>query len=217
MSGMRDEGREMRAEGLNGAFLPASPLPIPHPSSLIPQTTLGGLGGEGHRVQLPAVEAIPAELVGGPNLVRKAERVGPTLLFSPPPAIPRELNHAALSTTLDHSSPDEVGAARTGVHLHSIDHPFRMGMEQVRDQTDDLDPRDGTHERDGRHIVAGREGNDIALEAIGRAGARENFRVDWHGRNISEDRHRLGTSSRSNKTKLTGKSAPERRGGLRQW
>jgi len=181
------------------------------------RATLGRLACDGRRLRLPAVEAIPAELVGGPNLVRKAERVGPTLLFSPPPAIPRELNHAALSTTLDHSSPDEVGAARTGVHLHSIDHPFRMGMEQVRDQTDDLDPRDGTHERDGRHIGAGREGNDIALEAIGRAGARENFRVDWHGRNISEDRHWLGTSSRSNKTKLTGKSAPERRGGLRQW
>ena len=217
MSGMRDEGREMRAEGLNGAFLPASPLPIPHPSSLIPQTTLGGLGGEGHRVQLPAVEAIPAELVGGANLVGKAERVEPAFLFRPPPAVPREVDHAGLSTALDHRRPDEVGAARTGVHLHSIDHPFRMGMEQVRDQTDDLDPRDGTHERDGRHIGAGREGNDIALEAIGRAGAREDFRVDWHGRNISGDRCWLGASAPSTQTKLTARSAPERRGGLRQW
>ena len=172
---------------------------------------------DGHRLQLPAVEAIPAEFVGGANLVREAEGIDPALLFRPPPAIPRELNHAALSTTLDHSSPDEVGAARTGVHLHSIDHPFRMGMEQLSDEADDLDPRDGAHERDGRHISARREVNDVALEAIGRARARQDFGVDWHGRNISGDRRWLGASAPSKQTKLTAKSAPERRGGLRQW
>lgn len=214
MRGMRDGGWGMGEAELRGASIASSPSLIAHPSSLIP---LGGLARRGHGLRLPAVEAIPAELVGGPNLVREAERVGPAFLFSPPPAIPRELNHAGLSATLDHRRPDEVGAARTGVHLHSIDHPFRMGIKQLGDQADDFDSRDRAHEGDRRHIGPRRERNDIALEAICRAGAREDFGVDWHGRNISGDRHRLGTSFPSKQTKLTGKSAPERRGGLRQW
>ena len=179
--------------------------------------TLGGLAGERRGLQLPAVETIPAELVGGANLVGEAERIDPALLFRPPPAIPRELYDPRLAAALDHCSPDEIRAARTGVHLNSIDHPFRMGMEQLSDEADDLDPRDGAHERDGRHISARREVNDVALEAIGRARARQDFGVDWHGRNISGDRDRLRTSSPATRTKLTGKSALERRDGLRQW
>ena len=202
----------MREADLRGATLASSR--IPHPPSHFP---LGGVAGEGRRLQLPAVEAIPAELVGGPNLIGEAERIEPTLLFRAPSAIPRELNYAGLSTTFDHGGPDEVGAARTGVYLHSIDHPFRMSMEQVGDQTDNFDPRDGAHERDGRHIRPRREGNDVALEAFSRAGAREDVGVDWHGRNISGDWHRLGRSSPLQQTKLTGRSAPERQGGFRQW
>jgi hypothetical protein len=41
--------------------------------------------------------------------------------------------------------------------------------------------------------------------------------VDRHGRNISGDRDLLGTSSAVNTTKLTDRSAPERRRGFRQW
>ena len=80
-----------------------------------------------------------------------------------------------------------------------------------------FDPRDGAHERDGRRIGASGEGNDVVLEAIGRAGARQDFDVDWHARNISGDRDRLRTSSPATRTKLTGKSALEPRDGLRQW
>ena len=179
--------------------------------------TLGGLADEGGGLQLPVVEAIPAELVGGANLVGEAERIDPSLLFRPPPTVPRELYYPRLSSALDNRRPHEIGAARTGVHLNPIDHPFRMSMEQLGDESDDFDARDGAHECDGRHIGASREGNDVALEAIGRAGARQDFGVDWHGRNISGERYRLGTSSPPAKTKLTGKSALTRRGGLRQW
>ena len=180
--------------------------------------TLGGLAGErSGLLEVPPVEAIPAEFVGGANLVGEAEGIDPALLFRPPPAIPRELNHARLSAAFDNRGPDEIGAARTGVHPQPIDHPFRMGMEQLVDEADDFDPRDGAHERDGGHIGTRRERNDVALETIGRAGARQDSGVDWHGRNISGDRHRLGTSHPLKKTKLTGESAPERQGGVRQW
>jgi len=180
--------------------------------------TLGVLAGEGCRLlEVPAVEAIPAEFVGGANLVGEAEGIDPALLFRPPPAIPRELNHARLSAAFDNRGPDEIGAARTGVHPQPIDHPFRVGMEQLVDEADDFDPRDGAHERDGGHIGTRRERNDVALETIGRAGARQDSGVDWHGRNISGHRHRLGTSHPLKKTKLTGESAPERQGGVRQW
>ena len=180
--------------------------------------TLGRLAGErSGLIEVPPVEAIPAELVGGANLVGEAEGIDPPLLFRPPPAIPRELNHSRLSAAFDNRGPDEIGAARTGVHPQPIDHPFRMGMEQLVDEADDFDPRDGADERDGGHIGTRRERNDVALETIGRAGARQDFGVDWHGRNISGARHRLGTSYPSNETKLTGESAPERQGGIRQW
>ena len=168
-------------------------------------------------MQLPALEAIPAELVGGANLVGEPEGIDPTFLFRPPAAIPGELDPTRLSTALDYCGPDEIGAARAGIHLNSIDYPLRMGVKQVGDEADDLDPRDGAHERNGRHIRARREGNDVAFEAIGRAGARQDFGVDWHGRNISGDRHRLGTSPPGKRTKLTGKSALARQGGLQQW
>ena len=168
-------------------------------------------------MQLPPLEAIPAELVGGANLVGEPERIDPTFLFRPPAAIPRELNHTRMATALDYCGPDEIGATRAGIHLNSIDYPFRMGVKQVGDEADDLDPRDGAHERNGRHFHARREGNDVALEAFGRAGARQDFGVDGHGRNISGDRHRPGTSPPAKRTKLTGRSALAGRSGLRQW
>lgn len=187
---------------------------VPHPSSVIP---LGGLACDGHGLQLPAVETIPAELVGGPNLVGEAERVDPAFLFRPPPAIPGELDHARLPAALDHCRPDEIGTARTRVHPNAIHHPFRMGMQQMGDESDDLDPRGGAHQRDGGHIGARREGEDVALEAIGRAGPCEDVGVDLHGRNISGDRGRLATSTPRKETKLTGKSTLERQGGLPPW
>ena len=180
--------------------------------------TLGGLAAKGGGLlELPPVEAIPAELVGGANLVWKAECIDPALLFRPPPAIPREPNHPRLSAALDNRCPDEIGTAGTRVHLKPIDHPLRMGVEQLVDEADDLDSRDGAHECDGWHISARGEGNDVVLEAIGRAGARQDFGVDWHGRNISGSLHRLDTSYRAKKTKLTGESIRERGGGVRQW
>ena len=208
----------MGDERLHGAFVPSQPSLIPHPSSLIPLTTLGVLAGEGCRsIEVPAVEAIPAEFVGGANLVGEAEGIDPALLFRPPPTIPRELNHARLSAAFDHGGPDEIGATRTGVHLKSIDHPFWMGMEQLVNEADDLDPRDRAYERDGCHIGARRERDRVGLESIGRARPGQDFGVDWHGRNISGRWHRLGTSSPSKKTKLTGESTLERQGGIRQW
>jgi hypothetical protein len=180
--------------------------------------TLGVFAGEGGGLlELPPVEAIPAEFVGSANLVGETEGIDPALLFRPPPAIPRELNHPRLSTALDHRRPDEIGATRTGIHLNPIDHPFRMGMKQLVDEADDFDPGDGAYERDGCHIGARRERDHIGLESIGRAGAGQDFGVDWHGRNISGHRYRLGTSSPSKRTKLTGESALERQGGIRQW
>ena len=180
--------------------------------------TLGGRAAEGSGLlEVPPVEAIPAEFVRGANLVGEAEGVDPALLFRPPPAIPRELNHPRLSGAFDNRGPDEIGATRTGIHLKPIDHPFRMGMEQLVDEADDFDSRHGAYERDGRHIRARRERDDIVLESIGRAGTGQDLCVDWHGRNISGDRHRLGTSYPSKKTKLTGESTPERQGGIRQW
>ena len=121
------------------------------------------------------------------------------------------------SAALDNRCPDEIGTAGTGVHLKPIDHPLRMGVEQLVDEADDLDSRDGAHERDGWHISARGEGNDVVLEAIGRAGARQDFGVDWHGRNISGRWRGLGTSCPSKKTKLTGESTRARRGSVRQW
>jgi len=179
--------------------------------------TLGGLTHVRRGLRVPAMEAIPSELVGGANLVGEAECIDPALLFRPPTAVPCKVNHARLSTTLDNCCSHEIGAAGTGIHLNSIDHPFRMRVKQLGDEADDFDPRDGAHERDGRHIRARREGNDVALEAIGRAGARQDLSVDRHGRNISGDRDLLGTSSAVNTTKLTDRSAPERRRGFRQW
>ena len=179
---------------------------------------LGELGADGRvLLELPPVEAIPAEFVGGANLVREAEGIDPALLFRPPPAIPREPNHARLAPAFDDRGSDEIGTTRTGVDLHSIHHPFGMGMEQLVDEANDLDPRNGAHERDGRHIRARRESDHVGLESIGRAGTRQDFGVDWHGRNISGRWHRLGTSSPSEKTKLAGESARERKGGVRQW
>ena len=180
--------------------------------------TLGGFAAEkGGLLEVPPVEAIPAEFVGGAYLVGETEGIDPALLFRPPSAIPRELNHARLAAAFDNRGPDEIGATRTGVNLKPIDHPFRMGMEQLVDEADDFDPRDGAYERDGRHIGARRERDCVGLESIGRAGTGQDSGVDWHGRNISGHRHRLGTSYPSKKTKLTGESAPERQGGVRQW
>jgi hypothetical protein len=182
------------------------------------RATLGGLAAEGSGLlELPPVEAVPAEFVGGANLVGEAEGIDPAFLFRSPSAIPCEPNHPRLSAAFDDRGPDEIGATRTGVDLKPIDHPLGMGMEQLVDEADDLDPRDRAHERDGRHIGARRERDHVGLESIGRAGTGQDFLVDWHGRNISGHRHRLGTAYRSKKTKLTGESAPERPGVVRQW
>ena len=39
-------------------------------------------------VQLPAMEAVPAELIGGADLIRKPERIDPALLFDSGPFDP---------------------------------------------------------------------------------------------------------------------------------
>ena len=169
---------------------------------------LGELGADGRALlELPPVEAIPAEFVGGANLVREAEGIDPALLFRPPPAIPREPNHARLAPAFDDRGSDEIGTTRTGVDLQSIHHPFRMGMEQLVDEANDFDPRNGAHERDGRHIRARRERDHVGLESIGRAGTRQDFGVDWHGRNISKRLGFSGAGSFGRTTKLTAGSA----------
>ena len=182
------------------------------------RTTLGGLASHGTGwLRVPSVEAIPPELVCRANLVGEAEGIHPAFLFRPPPAIPCELDDAGLPASLDDCGADEIGAPRPRIHLQPIDHPFRVGVQQLTDEADHLDTRDVPHEGDGRHVGARREGDDVVLEAVGRAGARQDFGVDRHGRNISGRWQRLGAANPATMTKLTAESARHAQGGFWQW
>ena len=182
----------------------------------------GGSLGAGARlrgalVQLPPVEAIPPELIGGADLIGKSERVEPTLLLGPPAAVPRELDGAGLPATLDRYRTDEVRASGPGIDTQSLDHPFRVRVQELVDETDHLDARGIAHERDrGRFCTRG-ECDDVGLEAIGGAGARQDLGVDWHGRNISARGAELDRTTASWKTKLTVQLAQPAAEAVRQW
>jgi hypothetical protein len=176
-----------------------------------------GAGLRGALVQLPPVEAIPPELIGGADLIGKSERVDPTLLLGPPAAVPGELDGAGLPATLDRHRPHEVRAPGAGVDAESLDRPFRVRVQQLADQADHLDARDIAHEGDrGRFCTRG-ECDDVGLEAIGGAGARQDLGVDWHGRNISARRAKLDRTTPSSKTKLTVQLAQPAAEAVRQW
>ena len=60
-----------------------------------------GLAPAGAGVLVPALEAVPAELIGGADLIGKPVGIDPTLLLSPPSAVPGELEHARLTAAVD--------------------------------------------------------------------------------------------------------------------
>ena len=172
------------------------------------ESALGGLAERGlARAQLPVMEAVPPEFVGGADLVGEPERVDPTLLFGAPAAVPCELDDPRLATTFDSDRANEIRAARPCVDLQMLDEPFRMGMEQLIDEPDHFDPRHATDERDRRSLGAGCERGDVSFESLGRARAREDFGVNRHGRNISGWHRALRAAGPVIKTKLTGGSA----------
>ena len=155
----------------------------------------------------PALKAVPAELICGADLIRKAVRVHPPLLFGPPAAIPGELEHTGLTGAFHHDGPDEVGATGAGVYVKTLDRPLGVRVQQVVDEADHLDARHVPGEGDRGGLRSRGEGDDIGLEALAGAGAREDLGVDWHGRNISK---RGGFSDGDlvrRRTKLTAGSA----------
>ena len=163
-------------------------------------------------VQLPAVETVPPEFVGGANLIGEAERVDPALLFGAPATVPGELDGPRLSAALDCHGANEVGAPGSSIDAKAFDDPFGVGVQKLVDEADHLDARDVPHEGDRGRIGARGECDDVGLEACCGAGARQDLSVDWHGRNISAGSAGLGHRRFSGKTKLTASSARRREG-----
>ena len=164
------------------------------------------LGGV-RRTQLPSFEAVPPELVGRADLIRETEGVDPALLLRSPTAVPGKLDDTDVATALNCHGSDEIRASRARVDLKAIDHPFRVRVEQLIDESDHLDARNSPHQRDRRGLSATREGEDICLESISRAGTAENGGVDWHAGNISGCRRIRAPFVSVNETKLTAESA----------
>lgn len=159
---------------------------------------------------LPAVETIPAELVGSTNLIGETERIDPSLLLGPPTAVPRELEHARFACAFDDNGSHEIRAARTRIDVKSLDDPFGMGVEDLVHQADHLDPRHGAGVRDRRRLSARRQGDDVRLETFGGGRSRQQLGIDWHGRNISKRWLVPEGKMLSLKTKLTVGSAHAR-------
>jgi hypothetical protein len=155
---------------------------------------------------LPAVKAVPAELVCSSDLVRETERVDPSLLFGAPAAVPGEFDHSRFSGTFDDYRADEIGAAGPGVDVQSLDRPLWVSVEDLVHETDQLDPRHGARVRDRRGIDTRREGDDVSLELLGGGRPREELGVYRHGRNISGGEGGSNTNVLSLQTKLTVRS-----------
>jgi len=166
---------------------------------------------------LPVVETIPAELVRRADLVRKAERIHPALLLRTPATVPGELDDTRVSATVDRHGPNEVGAARARVNSQPINDPFRVRVQQLIDQSDDLDARDVADERDRGRFGASSERDHIGLEAFGGAGVREDLGIYWHGRNISGATGILGGVRTRKQTNLTNESTPLPFGEVGRW
>lgn len=152
------------------------------------------------------METVPAELVGGSDLIGEAERIDPALLFRAPTAVPGELDHAGLSAALDRDGSDEVRASRSGIDAQAIDSPLGMRVQQLVDEPDDLDARYVPYERDGRRLGAGGEGGNVSLEAFRGAGARQDLGINRHGRNISGTTPVSGAPTTAKQTNLTAQS-----------
>jgi len=159
------------------------------------------------RVQLPAVEAVPTELVGGANLIGETIRVDPALLLRSPTTIPRELDEPSVSAAFHRDRAHEIGAARAPVDPQMVDRPLGMGVKQLIDEADHFDARDGAHQRDAGRLRASSKRDDVSLESLGSEAASEDLGVYGHGRNISGIASILGATSRSTWTKLTARSA----------
>ena len=175
------------------------------------------LGRRRRRALLPSLEAVPAELVGGANLVGVPIRIEPSLLLGPPSAVPREIEAAPLASTLDDDRSHEVRAPRTRVDVQPFDGELGVGMEQLIDQPDYLDPRNVAGNRNRGDLSARREGDDVGFELGGRARARQQSSVDGHGRNIQMVTARAGSAGLTTRTKLTAGSAQARPGPRSQW
>ena len=155
----------------------------------------------------PPLKAVPTELICCTDLIGKAVRIHPPLLFGPPAAIPGELERTRLTGGFHQDRPDEIGAAGARVYVKALDRPFRVRVQQVVDEADHLDARHVPREGDRGSLLARDEGNDVGLEALAGTGAREDLGVDWHGRNISKRLGFSGAGSFGRKTKLTAGSA----------
>ena len=156
---------------------------------------------------LPAVEAVPAELVRRTDLIGEPIGVDPSFLLGPPATIPGELEHSRLATTLDDYRPDEVGAAGARVNVEPFDGPLRVRVKDLVDEPNHLDARDRVRVGDGWRLMARRQRDDVSLEAFAGGRAREELGIDRHGRNISRGRADAEATVRSLKTKLTTGSA----------
>ena len=161
---------------------------------------------------LPAVEAVPAELVRGPDLVREAERVHPSFLLGTPAAVPRELEHSRFPGAFDDDRADEIGAARPCVDVQSLDGPLGVGVKDLVHEADHLDPGNGARVGDRGGVDTRRQGDDVGLEAVGGGRSREELSVYRHGRNIPRRDALSNTNVLSLQTKLTGESAQAFRG-----
>jgi hypothetical protein len=138
----------------------------------------------GRRPLLPSLKAVPAELVSGADLVGKAKRVEPALLLRSPAAVPGKLEQSRITSALDHNGADEIGAPGPSINVQPVDRELGVSVEQVIDEPDYLDARNGSREGNRGHVGARCERDDLGLEALRRAGARKQFGIDRHGRNI---------------------------------
>ena len=171
-------------------------------------SALGGVAKDGLRLAgLPVVEAVPAELVGGADLIGESERIDPALLLRSPTAVPREFDHSRLPTTVHCEGANEVGATRACIHAQPLDDPLGMGVQELVDEADYLDARHIPHERDRRRFGAGCKSDHVSLEALRRARARQDLGIEGHGRNISGRRRLLGPPALWIRTKLAIGSA----------
>ena len=169
---------------------------------------LGVVAMRGLRLaRLPVLEAVPAELVGGADLIGEAKGIHPSLLLRSPTTVPRELDNSGMTTALDGYAADEIRAARPGVDAYALDHPLGVSVQQLIDEPDDLDARNSAHQRDRWRIETGCERMYVGLEAIRGAGPLQDFDVDWHWWNISVGQRVPRASASSSKTKLTAESA----------
>ena len=166
------------------------------------------LGG-GALYGLPAVEAVPPELIRRADLIGESEGVDPAFLLGTPPAVTCELEYARFSSALDSSGPDEVGASRACVDVQALDRPFRVRVKNLVDEAEHLDARDDAGVGDRFGLEARCEREDVGLETIAGGRPREESGVNRHGRNISKRLSRAGATGFSLQTKLTGGSAQQ--------